>query len=43
MISRRKVLREDASGGREAERLKLKLQIKVEVNPTLWHMPRLAN
>nr|GMC92726.1 protein PELOTA 1 [Ipomoea batatas] len=26
----RKVLREDASGGREAERLKLKLQIKVE-------------
>nr|GLL27861.1 protein PELOTA 1 [Ipomoea trifida] len=36
----RKVLREDASGGREAERLKLKLQIKVEVNPTLWHMPR---
>lgn len=30
MFSNRKVLREAASGGRDAERVKLKLEIKVE-------------
>ncbi|KAL0403542.1 UNVERIFIED_CONTAM: protein PELOTA 1 [Sesamum radiatum] len=31
-VTVRKVLREAASGGRDAERVKLKLEIKVEVN-----------
>lgn len=35
VISCRKVLREAASGGRDAERVKLKLEIKVEVRKYL--------
>ena len=34
----RKVLREVASGGRDAERLKLKLEIKVEVKHYSTHI-----
>lgn len=35
-ICNRKVLREAASGGRDAERVKLKLEIKVEVRQSCF-------